>query len=320
MFKQIKGVRNVSKMNPYLLIGLQNTGNLCYLNAVMQMLFSIVPLNRVVFQFCQTYKAKGVPKPKILLILQYYEYLKGLQFLVNTNGHRKIDQTSILRLDNFFALLCTLKSNLLKSEQEDAHETLNYLLNIFNDVVVPQKTTTKSTTTNLFQGLFQTKITCSLCFTEKDIFEKFYEISLPADTNLLHSFERYFRNELIQYDCPKCNCLQLASKEMSIVSFPQILFLHINRTIMNTTTKVIEKDNTPMYFIPLLQFQGQSHKINYKWCSAIEHHGRSFDYGHYTLRLHYNQSEFVFINDESIVSTNPIQFFNPYILLYEQIK
>ena len=173
-------------------VGISNPGNLCYMNSVLQLLYTIKPLNKYIQNFNKLYPNQ--------FLIQY----------INRNSY------NIRELISYF-----------NYEQYDAHEALIYIINKLHEIL---KIKNKSIIKNIFQGSSLTKIICSNCNNTNKIKSDFYCLSVPITDSLTSSLKKYIKSEIIEnYKCDNCNKETTAEKYSEISKLPEYLFIHILR-------------------------------------------------------------------------------------------
>ena len=173
--------------------GLINTGNTCYINSILQSLahtphFLTYFLYRKYLNDINT-----THSDKSQLAEQLHDVFHSM-WLSSTNNYN--NAISPLQFIYTFNSLC---KNFVMNEQHDASEFLTYLLDLlheclnrieykpyieinessYNQCITAFKQRDDSIITDLFQGMFQSSITCNTCKTTRYIYEQFTTLSLP---------------------------------------------------------------------------------------------------------------------------------------------
>ena len=211
---------------PKTIIGLENTGNLCYLNSVLQLLFTVDPLNKHLLEM----KDISFNSYNNVLIHAYKNLLDNIYTGVNI-----IDNDNMLESNQFKDILNKVFPYPLLNGQHDVHEILIGILNSFHDGL---KSTMRglnplyknlmcddkikriavnkwdeyhrnekySIINKLFKGQLRTKITCNVCFTENNIFDSFTDLSLSLNGDTLDDcIINFCKPELLEdeYQCER---------------------------------------------------------------------------------------------------------------------
>lgn len=189
--------------------------------------------------------------------------------------------------------------------------------------------------TDLFTGLFYSKIKCCECDGITSGFEPFNIISLPTkeqgETTLEECLKEFTKEELLtgenQYFCEDCNKKVDANKKMYIWEPPVILIVHLKRFKNDDwrTTKTSSTVAFPIENLNMEPYLSQLHTIKNKIydLSAISEHKGSCNYGHYIAYCknginnkwyEYNDDDVIHIPNEDLEKELITK--NAYILFY----
>jgi len=189
--------------------------------------------------------------------------------------------------------------------------------------------------TDLFTGLYYSKITCNKCNTITSSFEPFTMMSIETkedgETTLEESLDSFVKEELLtgdnQYYCHECKEKVNATKKMHIWSPPNILIIHLKRfkNDKHFTTKTSSKVVFPIENLDLKKYTSDLYlvdKTQYN-LSAISEHRGSCNYGHYVAYSRNNiNNEWYEFNDDDVFRVpyedlaKEIITKNAYILFY----
>lgn len=245
---------------------------------------------------------------------------------------------------------CTEKANDEMLTIEDKQKYLDYLKKYTalhrDDMIVADAYAywknfihkSHSIITDLFTGLFYSKITCTSCNAISGAFEPFTILSLQTkesgDTTLEESFDSFVKEELLcddnQYFCCECKKKVDATKKMYIWSLPNILIIQLKRFKNNgmITSKTNSKVVFPIDNFDIKNYLSELYPTNnttYNLVAVSEHRG-SCNFGHYVAycKNEINKLWYEF-NDEDVFHVpykdleGEIITKNAYILFYKRI-
>ena len=189
--------------------------------------------------------------------------------------------------------------------------------------------------TDLFTGLFYSKITCCECNCVSNGFEPFNILSIPTkdegDSTLEECISEFTKEELLtgdnKYFCEECKKNVDALKKMYIWEPPIILIIHLKRFKNDSwrTTKTSSKVIFPIENLNIEPYLSQLHSIKGKRydLSAISDHKGSCNYVHYIAYCknsinnkwyEYNDEDIIHFPNENL--ENELITKNAYILFY----
>ena len=331
-----------------ILYGFRNIGNRCYLNSVIQLLFSIKPIlnlnkseNDIIIdeknEFIQSFLELGD---------MYFEKLeiKPKSSYTVINKFNAIDEDNVLDTDNIYEVLD--KTYKLDNFQHDAHEILHYIIEIldktvklknkkeilfnknFNDTILKisqKKWVTQnnfSIISKTFKGQSRDKITCGKCFIEKNIFNSFVDISINIVNNSIkESMDNFCKTETVNYFCEFCKTENPSTKVVSFTILPDFLILHLKRFEYDIESNTIIKDNATIKDISDVQTLEslENPKTKYTMLSCIEHIGENSDFGHYITYNNSFKENIVLFDDETVINTTKENICkSPYIIILQK--
>ena len=301
------------------LVGLNNVGATCFMNAILQCLIHIPELSM--------YFLKEYPKDKQLLYTRnaqcktqghlseaYYNLLEG----VDTKSKQEIiNFYSSYFPKNFKEILGKYNPQFVKYEPNDSkdlilyllqtfHEELNYFGNIPKPNNIPQNPTSREHTytsfnltynstnlskiSQLFYGTYENIIICNKCNTKYYSYQKFEYISFStykytkATCKIMNGFEDLESKQKLegenQYFCQKCKKLENADIYCKLLELPNYLILNLDYG----KDKEYEVGKLVFeYEIDLKKYLSidLGQKSKYKLVSICTHIGKSGPKGHY---------------------------------------
>jgi len=207
-------------------LGLDNYGNTCYCNSVLQALFYCLPLRRSLIDYA---KGKDDKEEPTLLTCT-----AALFAALSSN------RTGSLGPKTFIYRLRAENEMFRGGAQQDAHEFLIYLLNTVAEIhekEMKKKNPNfkKTFVREIFEGTLTNETKCLYCenITSKD--ESFLDLSIDIEQNssLTACLKKFSTTETLEkqnkFFCEYCCCLQEAQKRMKIKALPQALIIHLKR-------------------------------------------------------------------------------------------
>eukprot|EP00039_Didymoeca_costata_P006678 m.92343 g.92343 ORF g.92343 m.92343 type:complete len:483 (+) comp13347_c0_seq2:281-1729(+) len=276
-------------------VGLENFGNTCYFNSVIQVLYHCDLFRKAVLD-----EQQDKNNQESLLTA-----LCGLFELISTNKRK----TSSLRPKKFYERLRKDNELFNCSMQQDAQEFLNYLLNTLSDILRKNAsdsndgsssssgdsgsdTPSKTWVEDLFEGRLANETRCMCCETVTNREEAFLNLSIEITPNSsVSSCLRQFSSvEPLRgdskYSCDTCCSYQEAEKRMRIKELPKVLAIHLKRfrynTEINSFTKLSERVVFP-FELRLFNTTDDAESADqvYDLLGAVIHVGSQLSRGHY---------------------------------------
>ena len=241
--------------------GLENFGNTCYCNSVLQALYYCVPMRERCLEYFAERSAEGSEDDLLLSLCELFQAITSQRRRCGVFAPRRF--VSQLRADN------ELFNNNL---HQDAHEFLNYLLNEAAELLEKRnrpngadkapangpasgggggggadgggadggadgggRYTWKTWIHSIFEGVLVNETRCLCCEAVTTRTESFLDLSLEIDVD--SSVSTCMRNFCAleplrgenKFRCDACCSLQEADRRIRIARLPNVLALHLKR-------------------------------------------------------------------------------------------
>ncbi|XP_022729771.1 ubiquitin carboxyl-terminal hydrolase 23-like isoform X2 [Durio zibethinus] len=210
--------------------GLENLGNTCFLNSVLQCLTYTEPL----VAYLQSGKHQNSCR------------IAGFCALCAIHKHvsRALQSTGrILAPNDLVSNLRCISQNFRNSRQEDAHEYMVNLLESMHKCCLPSGVPSespsayeKSLVHKIFGGRLRSQVKCGQCSYCSNTFDPFLDLSLEiVKVGSLHkALKNFTAAELLdggerQYQCQRCKQKVKAIKQLTVYNAPHVLAIHLKR-------------------------------------------------------------------------------------------
>uniref|UniRef100_A0A6B2KXK6 Ubiquitin carboxyl-terminal hydrolase n=1 Tax=Arcella intermedia TaxID=1963864 RepID=A0A6B2KXK6_9EUKA len=268
-------------------VGLMNLGATCYMNSLLQCLYSI-PLFRSVLFECSTETTENDAPLNCLKIL-FAHMQMGMQKHVTPIE---------------FAFALQLDVGTQQDPQEFYQLLLSYLENRWK--AVDNKELNQAMTT-LFSGKLKYLTSCDACKEEFSTTSDWNQLSLHIDekTTLSASIDNYLLSEEIHdYICEKCAAPRTVKRKAIITSLPSVINVHLLRFIFNKgqgqKIKLMNNITYPLE-MDFGQYVENKEPAMYELFAVIFHVGESANVGHYVAHIKEGNNWWL-IDDSTITS------------------
>jgi ubiquitin C-terminal hydrolase len=327
-------------------IGLYNSGNVCFANAVLQVLFRCEPLRSNLVQWHMCTQAKGAALSRSLTLL---DVLGELFWRMQTNQIR----TGTQGADDFIDLVKERNELFQGLRQQDAQEFFSFVVNDLGETVQAyQKRNLSDTFRKLvcktyehtlgktfvhanFEGTCTSTTTCRTCQNKTTRTEAFLDVSLEIGSescSVAEGLRRFSRAELVEgFQCDSQFCAkagtQPADKRIVLTRLPRVLVLHLKRFQYNAAQQRFVKLLTRVSFSTELKvWESEEPDVFFRLKGLVAHIGPGAARGHYISVVSVESHWFLFNDDRvRIVETADLQSFFEgqmvaYLLFYERVE
>ncbi|PSS26576.1 Ubiquitin carboxyl-terminal hydrolase [Actinidia chinensis var. chinensis] len=308
--------------------GLENFGNTCYCNSVLQVLYFCVPFRDQILEYYSNNKNFVDPEENLLTCL-------GDLFTQISSQKRK---TGVIGPRRFVNKLKKENEIFRSFMHQDAHEFLNYLLNEIVDILEKESHAAKSDPETSspsekladdpktshanggaqkeplvtwvhknFQGILTNETRCLRCETVTARDETFFDLSLDIEQNssITSCLRNFSSTETLnaedKFFCDKCCSLQEAQKRMKIKKPPQVLVIHLKRFKYVENQSRYKKLTYRVVFPFELKLSNtvEDAEPEYSLFAVVVHVGNGPNHGHY-ISLVKSHNHWLFFDDDSV--------------------
>ncbi|MBA0643518.1 hypothetical protein Goklo_027804 [Gossypium klotzschianum] len=286
--------------------GLNNCGNSCYANAVLQCLAFTRPLT--------SYLVKGL-------------HSKACKFLAK-EGESPLSPIRIL------SKIQKIGSNLGPGKEEDAHEFLRYAVDAMQSVCLKEARAAGplAEETSLigltFGGYLHSKIKCMKCLGKSERYERMMDLTVEIDGDigsLEEALAQFTAREILdgenKYHCIRCKSYVKARKKLTVLESPNILTIVLKRFQSGNFGKLNKSVQFPEVLDLAPYMSGSSSKaVIYNLYAVVVHldvMDTAFS-GHYVCYVKSFRGEWFRIDDSTVipVSLERVLLERAYMLLY----
>ncbi|EIW71561.1 hypothetical protein TREMEDRAFT_22545, partial [Tremella mesenterica DSM 1558] len=299
--------------------GLENFGNTCYCNSVLQALYACQPLR----QFIEAYpdvpapiSPLGPPPGSSLFAPLTPSASVGSPVTSKSRG--------VVRPDDLLKTVKKENEMFRGMSQQDAHEFLGWLLNhVAEDVERVDKHLRaegraptmakghgKTFVHNLFEGVLTNETRCLSCEMTSSRDESFLDLSIDIEqhTSVTACLRQFSASEMLcqknKFYCDSCCGLQEAEKRMKIKRLPNVLALHLKRfkyqESLGRYTKLFYRVPFPLELrLPNTSDDAENPDRLYELFAVVVHIGNGPHHGHYVAMVR-SAGRWVMCDDENV--------------------
>eukprot|EP00741_Cyanophora_paradoxa_P003091 tig00000663_g3000.t1 len=283
--------------------GLENMGNSCFANAVLQSLTYTPPLANYLLSGEHSKSCRKAPEQFCAMCLLEKHVGRAL----SQNGGAFQPYAIVRRMRE-------IASHFRIGRQEDAHEFARYLIeSMQKDCLrglgkVEPRVSETTVIQQIFGGYLRSQVKCSQCQYGSNKFDPFLDLSLElrGANSVEQALSNFTAAEVLdgenKYRCSKCKKLVRATKRLTIHHSPNVLTIQLKRFDFGRHSGKINK---PVAFGPTLDLgpfvscrEREGHQ--YALYAAVVHAGHSMHSGHYYAYVK-SPSDFWHCMDDSSV-------------------
>jgi ubiquitin carboxyl-terminal hydrolase 5/13 len=234
--------------------GLENLGNSCYMNSVLQVLFSLEPFKKVYYDKALEHLNICSRNAHECYLCQMSKIMYGLHSGIYSqkktrhlpateeNKEGEIEEYQDGIRPSSFKLYFGKGSEIFSSnKQQDALEYLNYLMEKMRK---EEKSLSKFNPMELFEFDIETRMECNLCHHVKYRNTRSWYLTLSVEDwknkkeetskcSMDEVLSRFLAPEIIELNCPECNKKSEWTKTQKVLNFPKYLIIVFQRFVFD---------------------------------------------------------------------------------------
>ncbi|KAG0330165.1 hypothetical protein BG000_011800 [Podila horticola] len=304
--------------------GLDNLGNTCFLNSILQCLTYTPPLANFLLSNHHSNSCKTNNFCMMCLLERHVS--QCFDHSMNESVSPKVIVGRLKNIGKQFTV----------GRQEDSHEFARCLIDSLQkssllgfDSKLDNRIKETTIIHQIFGGYFQSQVKCMECEQESNTFEPFLDISLDikGTESIQRALRDYTRPEILtksnQYQCDQCKVLVDARKQMTIYEAPKVLTVHLKR-FTSSGQKINQhiKFDTKLELASVMSPSKRPSELNYSLYAVLVHAGNTCHSGHYFCYIKSSNGIWYSMNDTNVavISLQTVLSQNAYMLFYTQDK
>ncbi|GMH43250.1 hypothetical protein BSKO_11172 [Bryopsis sp. KO-2023] len=281
--------------------GLENFGNTCYCNSVLQALY-----------FCQPFR-DGILKYAASLDKEVEDTVYTCLADLFLQVHNQKKKSGVISPKKFVQRVKRDNDQFCGYMHQDAHEFLNFMLLKISDILekeeraargVPASEPVTTWVHEIFQGKLVHETRCLQCETTTSQEEVFMDLHLAIEHNcsLTSCLKKYSAKTTLskgdKYFCEVCQCKQEAQRGNRIKKLPEILICQLKRFDLRMQ-KLMDRVVFPMELKLCNTTDDASDCDNvYNLFAVVVHSGSGLNHGHYVSLIKSHGHWLLFDDDQ----------------------
>ncbi|KAM8960493.1 ubiquitin carboxyl-terminal hydrolase 42 [Pelodytes ibericus] len=295
--------------------GLQNLGNTCFVNSVLQCLTHTAPLSNYLL-------THGHEKPCQDFCMMCVMQTHVSQAFSNSGG--------VMKPTNVVNNLRRIAKHFRYGNQEDAHEFLTYTMeelqkSCLNGCYRFGRNTQTTFIHQIFGGYLRSRVKCLKCKAVSDTYDQYLDLTLEikSSPSVTKALEQFVTPEQLDddnsYKCGKCKQMVTACKRFTIHRPSNVLILSLKRFSIFSGGKLSKDVKYPEYLdIRPYTSHPNGEPIIYYLYAVLVHTGFSCHGGHYFSYVKASNEQWYLMNDSAVSSVDIRTVLNQqaYLLFY----